>query len=199
MTSGEIMRNITAYFGGDGKPYRDEVVAEIAKALERLGDDDRGRIWSRLVEEERASFKIGVKEIVAACQYLGIGYHQAKRLEVADWECDACGRTFKYYPVTSHEDHIEGIFDYCPRCGFQPDLTKTRLTYAEKGRLSEPFDTYYRNLCEHHRQKYALGTEPFWSPSKDKAQLEAFARDRAERLAVAFAAIADKTIRRTQP
>ncbi|CAK0761525.1 hypothetical protein CCP3SC15_2750008 [Gammaproteobacteria bacterium] len=196
MDTNQTMRRITGYFGGDGKPYNAEVSSEITKLLDRLSDGERDQVFNRLVEEERANFKIGVKELVAACQFLGVVYHAARKFAAVEWSCDACQRIFRYYPVTDHDDHLAGQFDACPRCGFQPHWTMTREAYAEKGMLSEAYEKEYTRLVEHHRAKFAPPSDPFWSPSKDGDAVGRFNAQKAARIAATMQLLGNKVIHR---
>jgi hypothetical protein len=53
-----------------------------------------------------------------------------------EWACDLCGLKFQYAQVVSYADkHDKGIFDYCPRCGFQPcDTLQANLEAKLQGK-----------------------------------------------------------------
>ena len=179
MTSPETMNRILEYFGGNGK-YNNEVVTEMTKIVDRLGENDRDRIYARLIEEERSAYHIGVKEIVSACQFLGIGYHVQQRFGSEEWSCDACDRQFRYQMCTDDEDHFNGIFDKCPRCGFQPTWTKTILGYAQIGMISQRYKDRYQALKIRAAEKYAAGNLPFFSERLDRESLERQRKAQAE-------------------
>lgn len=64
-----------------------------------------------------------------------IGEQASEYIPAEQWTCDACGLQFQYAQVVDYADkHDKGIFDYCPRCGFQPcDTIQARAEAEHQG------------------------------------------------------------------
>lgn len=173
MTETMFMSRAMSYFGGDGK-YNPEVIAEMNRIVSAISEPERDLVYDCLVEDERASFRIGVKEIVAACQKLGVGYRRSHYIPATGWCCDACGHQFNYAPYASDEDKLaKGIHDVCPMCGFQPGWTETYNSYKKLGRLSANYEAQYRRLIESCTQAHGPNAPGgvYWSRAAVEKEL----------------------------
>ena len=114
-----------------------------------MGEADRDLVLEHLIENNKASFKVGVSDLAESCTALGIGFHESRFVPAEDWYCDACGNQFKYTMCPSDDDKIDhSLFDSCPRCGFQVGWTKTRDAYAKYGGLTEKHFLSYQECVK---------------------------------------------------
>lgn len=107
---------------------------KMERLAESISEDARQDVIDKIVESKDASKKLSAKDIVEACQALGVAYHATHYLPAEDWICDGCGRKFKYHACPSDDDRVDkDIFDFCPDCGLQPYYTKLAQSYNELG------------------------------------------------------------------
>jgi hypothetical protein len=138
MTPSDFIDRVTEYFSGNYKPAH---VARITEFLERIDGSAIEAIFDRLIEDCSPRFSIGVKEIVDACNVLGIGYRRTHYVPARDWECHCCGHTFKYAQAVTEDDKIDkGIYDYCPKCGAQPGWKMLEDGYRSMGLNTDWYD-----------------------------------------------------------
>lgn len=138
----DFMFELFEYFQGK---YADAVKDRIKAMAINFTNDERKAVFDHLIENQKASFKISVAEIVESCKFLGIGYHAAHYVPAVDWVCDACGHQFKYAQAVSDDDRIDrNLHDFCPRCGFQPTWTIVRRKYREQGGWRDEAEEVYQ-------------------------------------------------------
>ena len=152
MTPESFIHQITSYFASNTK-YKSEIIAEITRIVSRIGDTELESVYDRLLEDNAPSFMVGIKQIVEACEALGISYHKAHFVPAKDWQCVSCDHKFKYAIAPSEDDRIDkGIYDFCPNCGFQPYWMKLESMYRGQGISTEWYD---RLVMDH--QGFGLG------------------------------------------
>ena len=156
------IHSIIDYFGGADK-FTAPIISEIKYVLEPLTNEERARVYERMTEDESPRFKIGKKEVVAACRALGIGFKKGHSVPWHLFYCDCCGFEFRYAQVVSDDEQIDDdIHDVCPMCGFQPNWTITKHRYVEIGKLSESPAEWYEQQKKKCLQKYGR-SNPFFN------------------------------------
>jgi DNA-directed RNA polymerase subunit RPC12/RpoP len=132
MTSDSMVSELTAYFA-QGK-YPEPVLRRMRAVIESIAEGERDTVLEHLIENQKASFKIGVSDIVESCKSLGVGFRAAKYVPAMDWTCVACGHSFKFTLCPTDDDKIDkNLHDVCPMCGFQPYWTILHDQYLEGG------------------------------------------------------------------
>jgi hypothetical protein len=152
MNIGDFLFELFEYFAGK---YADAVKDRVRKLADALSDAERKAVFDHLIENQKASFKISVAELVESCRFLGIGYHAAHYTPAVDWYCDACGHNFKYAQAANDDEKIDlGLHDVCPMCGFQPGWTMVRDAYARIGHLSKDYVEEYQKRAKECASKH---------------------------------------------
>lgn len=172
MTPEKMLDDVMAYFA-QGK-YPDAVKERMRAIIASIGDDEREAVTEHLIETQKASFKVGVSDIVESCRALGIGFRAARFVPAVEWYCDACGYNFKYAQASGDDEKIDlGLHDVCPMCGFQPNWTLTKDAYAKMGALTRAYLENYRKriveCVEKHGASPSCGrgpSGPYWARSK---------------------------------
>ena len=163
MNASGFVKRVTGYFNGK---YSEMHLSQMSEILERLDDAALDAIYDRLMEDCSPRFAVGIKEIVDACNALGIGYHKTRYVPATQIWCDACGESFTYAQCVSDDDKIDkAIFDLCPTCGFQPNWTLTMQAYKRYGHLSESYAAWYDKQKKGNSEKYSK-QQPYFSRAK---------------------------------
>jgi hypothetical protein len=160
----EMVKELTDYFASS---YGDKLILELTRTCGNIPEEDRPRICEIIREDNAPNFKVGIKAIADACRKLGTPFHKSTDLYVpaVDWTCDACGLSFKYAQTASYDDkHDRGIFDYCPRCGFQPCDTIQGQAEArqQRGKFREWYEVRKERFLTDWRNR------GYWSFDKKK-------------------------------
>lgn len=123
--------------------------------LGRFPKEARAKAIDWLYEHKERKFGVDVISFREALRETGTSVSEYVPAE--DWTCDACGLTFKFFDQPTEEDKLEkGIFDFCPRCGFQPCWTREVEAHRKSNGLPfgwEPeWYTERKEQCEYdHR------------------------------------------------
>jgi len=143
MDADNFIARIREYFDTKGK-YSDAVIREMTKEADKFTNEDRVRLYNRIIEDNSPRFQIGLKEIREAATALGISYCRARYIPSRQYWCDCCGEPFQYAQYVSEEEREEKqIYDTCPICGFQPTWTIDYKKYQAMGKLSENYSAWY--------------------------------------------------------
>lgn len=107
---------------------------KMERLAESIPEDARQDVIDKIIESKDASKKLSAKDIVEACDNLGVSYKATHYLPAEDWICDGCGYQFKYHSAPTDDDKIDkGIYDFCPMCGLQPGMTILAQQYNSHG------------------------------------------------------------------
>ena len=155
MTPEKMLDDIMAYFA-QGK-YVQAVQDRMHALITSIGEVERDSVLEHLIETQKASFKVGVSDIVESCRALGVGFRAARFVPAEMWTCDACSHDFKFTLAPSDDDKIDrGMYDYCPMCGFQPGWTKLADKYRAMGIATPWLD----KLLEECASSFGLDAKP---------------------------------------
>lgn len=90
-----------------------------------------------------------------------------------DFTCDACGMQFKYTACPSYEDKRDkGLFDICPRCGFQVCWTIDYKNLWPAPDIPAPEPDWYYELKVKYKQKVEKQESWAFSKSEDEKFLK---------------------------
>jgi hypothetical protein len=144
MTIDAMMDELLAYFS-QGK-YPEAVLRRMRTVIESIDEGERDTVLENLIETQKASFKVGVSDLVESCKALGVGFRAAKYVPAMDWTCISCGYTFKFTLSPSDDDKLDkNLHDVCPMCGFQPYWTILHDKYTEAGMACPWYDTLIKD------------------------------------------------------
>jgi hypothetical protein len=157
MNANEMVDELMDYFAGK---YSPALMRELNRVASNIPEEDRRRVAEQIREDNAPNFKVGVKAMADACKKLGVPYHAstAYAVHAIEWTCDCCGLVFKYAQVVTYEDkHDRGLFDHCPRCGFQVCDTIQARHEAERsgGKVREWYEVRLASFTQCWRNRGA--------------------------------------------
>lgn len=145
----EDVNRLLAYYQRGGAP--DKMLAQYAyKILGSFKPEEREKAIGWLIENRPKKEGLDVPAIRTALSETGT--KNAAYIPAADVQCEACGMQYKYIDQPTEEDkHDRGLFDICPRCGFQfcwtSEVDRIRTLHS-LGPFWEPaWYTRLRNQC----------------------------------------------------
>lgn len=108
--------------GAFGKGYTAEQLLEIREAFQPLSDADGAKLFSTLKQTVKESYRVNVRDIDKAKAQAGIRgeAREGLRFEAVQWECQACGRGFRFHASPARDSEYMAVFSFCPHCGFIP-------------------------------------------------------------------------------
>ncbi len=180
MTADAMVGEIVQCFVPPPRP----MVEKMKSLAEGIPESARQSVIDRITETEGPSSKVGVKQMVEACDALGVGYRQSRYTPAQDWICDACGHQFKYSRCPSDDEKIDlGLHDCCPMCGFQATWTEVRDAYRTMGGLSPAYTAQYAAQVEACTSKHGPKAPGgiYWSRSRAESERRDDRRVRIDR------------------
>jgi len=158
----------------------EKMIQQLERICNTIPERCREDVYNAVLEDVGAYAAISVKDLIEACNKIGVPYTKAHYVPAEDWQCDACGFEFKYNPAPSDDDKIDkNIHDLCPRCGFQVIWTLDARRCRE---MKISVEWYDRLITAHQGEdrnvsKQAHQGPEFWS--RHAAERER-AKDRRE-------------------
>jgi hypothetical protein len=155
-------KRVTEYFGA-GK-YTDEQFLDVSKFMRSLDGLDAERLYTKLKELNRTTYKIDLKALYEASNELGIRRFTESResnelMAGKRVPCSMCGEEFVFNRYAPCFDPRGGPVSACPVCGWNERQT---LLWREAGspqpddngygaNYARWFGAYEANLAEHKR------------------------------------------------
>jgi hypothetical protein len=164
----EDVNRLLAYYQRSGAP--DKMLAQYAyKILGRFKPEERERAIDWLIENRPKKDGLDVPTIRTALSETGT--KNAAYIPAVDVKCEACGMGYKYIDQPTEDDkHDRGLFDLCPRCGFQfcwtNEVDRTR-TVRNFGILWEP--AWYTRLKKQCLEAHSAGNNPHYNRRENDA------------------------------
>ena len=153
MTAREMIADLVRCFS----PPPQAMQEKMDRLAESIPEDARQDVIDKIIESKDASKKLSAKDIVEACDNLGVSYKATHYLPAEDWTCDACGYQFKFHPAPDDDDKIDKcISDFGPMCGLQPGMTKIARQYNALG-IATP---WYDKLSADHASAFGPKIAP---------------------------------------
>jgi len=157
------------------------MITEMDRVAQSIPEKDRQLVFDTILDEAKASMKIGVKDIKDACRKAGVSFTQPVYIASMPIQCDCCGEDYKYHPAPTDDQQIDlDIHDRCPNCGFQRCWTLMYRASVTLGHVPEWYESYL--------QKFANGNYGKGKPqgvwfNKSKRLKERYTADQEERQA----------------
>jgi len=144
----------------------ENMIQQLERICNTIPERCREDVYNAVLEDVGAYAAISVKDLIEACNKIGVPYTKAHYVPAVDWQCDACGFEFKYNAAPSDDDKIDkNIHDLCPKCGFQVNWTLDARRCKEL-KIATPW--YDRLIAQHQGEdrnvsKQAHQGPDFWS------------------------------------
>ena len=168
MDSQKDLDDLLKYYSRKGE-YDKLLARKVYSIMGRVSQENREKAIEWLLENREKKFGLDVPAIRQALTETGT--KSAEYVPAEDVKCDACGMEFKYNQMPTDEDRqTKGIFDLCPRCGFQVCWTVEvdRLrTLHSLNPFWEP--EWYTRLKTECAKDHAAGEAPHYSRKDDEA------------------------------
>jgi hypothetical protein len=113
-------KRITEYFGRD---YTSEQSLDLINFIRSISENDAAKLYAKLKELNRATYKIDVKSLSEAANELGL-HRFADRRETNEYldgkriPCSMCGKEYIFNRYSPSTDLSGGPVSSCPICGW---------------------------------------------------------------------------------
>jgi hypothetical protein len=162
------INELLRYYEKSGKP--DVLLTRKAFGLlGRIPKDERAKAIEWLLENQPKKFGLDIPAIRLALTETGTKF--SEYIPAEDWTCDACGMQFKYIDQPTNADkHDRGLFDLCPRCGFQVCWTKEiEALQKARGLKADQIPEWYDLRRDECKKAHEPGTSPHYNRREDDA------------------------------